>query len=459
MRYKLFFILILLIPWVSCKQKKAEKETLKDDFELIKERKELTILTLYSSTSYFLYKGEEMGYEYELIKQFAEDNGLKLKVIVAENIGKLIEMLKAGKGDIIAYDIPITGDLKKEILHCGREVITHQVLVQPQKKGYKPLRNVTELIGKDIYVEKDSKYENRINNLNNELGGGINIHLMNRDTLVTEDLIEMVAVGDLPYTLADNNIAKLNKTYYNNIDINLVVSFPQRSSWAVRVDSPSLAKAINQWVRKNNNTPQYKNIQKRYFELSKNPPAPAILSLKKGQISIYDNLFKKYAKEINWDWRLIASQAYKESRFDTSAVSWAGARGIMQIMPRTAHQHGMTGNIQNPETNIATAVDILKGLNKSFSKIQPEEERIKFILAACNSGIAHILDAMALAKKYGKDPHKWDKNVSEYILLKSNPEYFNDEVCRFGYFRGRETFNYVQEVLSHYETYKKKIPH
>ena len=117
MRYKLFFILILLIPWVSCKQKKAEKETLKDDFELIKERKELTILTLYSSTSYFLYKGEEMGYEYELIKQFAEDNGLKLKVIVAENIGKLIEMLKAGKGDIIAYDIPITGDLKKEILH------------------------------------------------------------------------------------------------------------------------------------------------------------------------------------------------------------------------------------------------------------------------------------------------------------------------------------------------------
>ena len=261
MRYKLFFILILLIPWVSCKQKKAEKETLKDDFELIKERKELTILTLYNSTSYFLYKGEEMGYEYELIKQFAEDNGLKLKVIVAENIGKLIEMLKAGKGDIIAYDIPITGDLKKEILHCGREVITHQVLVQPQKKGYKPLRNVTELIGKDIYVEKDSKYENRINNLNNELGGGINIHLMNRDTLVTEDLIEMVAVGDLPYTLADNNIAKLNKTYYNNIDINLVVSFPQRSSWAVRVDSPSLAKAINQWVRKNNNTPQYKNIQ------------------------------------------------------------------------------------------------------------------------------------------------------------------------------------------------------
>ena len=302
MRYKLFFILILLIPWASCKQKKAEKETPKDDFELIKERKELTVLTLYSSTSYFLYKGEEMGYEYELIKQFAEDNGLKLKVVVAENIGKLIEMLKAGKGDIIAYDIPITGDLKKEILHCGREVITHQVLVQPQKKGYKPLRNVTELIGKDIYVEKDSKYENRINNLNNELGGGINIHLMNRDTLVTEDLIEMVAVGDLPYTLADNNIAKLNKTYYNNIDINLVVSFPQRSSWAVRADSPSLAKAINQWVRKNNNTPQYKNIQKRYFELSKNPLAPAILSLKKGQISVYDNLFKKYANHFHERW-------------------------------------------------------------------------------------------------------------------------------------------------------------
>lgn len=452
-----FFLLGILLL-AGCKRKEAQPERVKNDFERIQEKKELTVLTLYSSTSYFLYKGEEMGYEYELIKQFADDNRLNTNVIVAENITKLIEMLKNGEGDIIAYDIPVTNELKKEILYCGRNVITHQVLIQPRKKGTKPLRNVTELVGKDIYVEKSSKYEERINNLNNELGGGINIHLMNRDTLVTEDLIEMVAVGDLPYTLADNNIARINKTYYNNIDIGLAVSFPQKSSWAVRYDSPALARAVNGWMQQNNNTPKYKDIQKRYFERSKNPSNPAILSVQKGQISVYDPLFKKYAAEIDWDWRLIASQAYKESRFDTSAVSWAGARGLMQIMPQTAERHGLKGRIENPEANIATAVKIMQNLDKRFSRIEPEEERIKFVLAAYNSGIGHVLDAIALAQKYGKDPNKWDHNVAEYIILKSNPEFFNDSVCRFGYFRGRETYTYVKEVLAHYEAYKQKIP-
>ncbi|MCH5327795.1 MAG: transglycosylase SLT domain-containing protein [Coprobacter sp.] len=454
----LFGLFLCCILLTGCRQKEARPEVVKNDFELIKEKKELTILTLYSSTSYFLYKGEEMGYEYELIKQFADDNQLGIKVVVAENIARLIEMLKNRQGDIIVYDLPVTNELKKEILYCGRNVITHQVLIQPRKQGYQPIRNVTELIGKEIYVEKGSKYEDRINNLNNELGGGIGIHLINRDTLVTEDLIEMVATGELPYTLADNNIAQINKTYFHNIDISLTVSFPQKSSWAVRYDSPALAQAINQWMQRNNNTPQYKSRQKRYFELSKNPSNPKILSLQKGQISVYDPLFKKYAAQINWDWRLIASQAYKESRFDTSAVSWAGARGLMQIMPQTARRHGLEENIENPEANIATAVKIIQNLNKSFAKIEPEEERIKFILAAYNSGIGHILDAIALTRKYGKDPNKWDDNVAEYIILKSNPEYFNDSVCRFGYFRGRETYTYVKEVLSHYEAYKQKIP-
>lgn len=91
-----------------------------------------------------------------------------------------------------------------------------------------------------------------------------------------------------------------------------------------------------------------------------------------------------------------------------------------------------------------------------ISKIK--NERIKFILAAYNGGLGHILDAMALAKKYGKNPHVWDKNVSEFVLLKSNPEYFNDEVCKFGYFKGRQTVAYVHEVLRYYKIYQEKIP-
>ena len=75
---------------------------------------------------------------------------------------------------------------------------------------------------------------------------------------------------------------------------------------------------------------------KRYFENSKMMPHSPILSLKEGKISHYDDLFRKYSKEIGWDWRMLASLAYTESNFDTTAVSWAGAKGLMQLMPATA---------------------------------------------------------------------------------------------------------------------------
>ena len=149
------YILLFLFLF-SCQHGKKEKNQELNDLESIKKKGELTVLTLYSSTSYFLYRGEEMGYEYELIKQFAESEGLKTKIVVAENIGKLVEMLQKGEGDIIAYDIPITGDLKDQLLYCGPEIITHQILIQRIEKNKTLLRNVTELVGKDIYVEKDS---------------------------------------------------------------------------------------------------------------------------------------------------------------------------------------------------------------------------------------------------------------------------------------------------------------
>lgn len=454
------YTLLTLCLVTACGGKKQHTaEDVPNDFDSICERGELRVLTLYSSTSYFLYRGEEMGYEYEHIKQFADHYGLKTTVIVADNIKHLTEMLQRGEGDIIAYEMPIIGDAKDEWIYCGAENITHQVLIQPRKPKSEMINDVVDLIGKDVYVEAGSKYEERINNLNNELGGGIHIHHINKDTVVTEELIEMVSTGEIPYTLADNNLAQLNRTYYNNIDIHLQVSFPQRASWAVRKSSPALAQAIDQWVKENQKSDSYRSISRRYFELSKSFPTSAVLSVSKGQISIYDHLFKKYAREIDWDWRILAAQAYNESHFDTLAVSWAGARGLMQLMPRTAQAFGVSPQeITNPEKNLSAAVKSIQSLNKSLAAIQDKNERLKFILAAYNAGLGHVLDAMALAEKYGKNPYVWDDNVSEFILLKSNPEYFNDEVCKFGYFRGRQTVAYVHEVLRYYKIYREKIP-
>lgn len=450
--------LLLLLAVTGCRNHTGSQETDAGthDLQQIKDSGQLVVLTLYSSTSYFNYRGQEMGFQYELSEQFAKSLGVELKVKVARNVKDLIRKLQAGEGDLIAYTLPVTKEWKDSLLYCGEDVITHQVVVQRKGGRNKPLKDVTELIGKDIYV-KPGKYHERLVNLDKELGGGIHIHLVRGDSVSAEDLIEQVAQGKIPYTVTDNDIARLNRTYYPNLDIDLAISFDQRSSWAVRKDCPQLAKAASEWHKANSTSPDYKASTKRYFEISKSTPHTPILSLREGRISHYDDLFRKYAKEIGWDWRLLASLAYTESNFDTTAVSWAGAKGLMQLMPSTARAMGVPpGKEQNAEESIKAAVKYIGKTAQSFKNLPPEEQ-VKFVLASYNSGIGHVQDAMALAEKYGKDKNVWKDNVEKYILLKANEEYFTDPVCKNGYFRGTETYNFVREITARYEQYKKKI--
>lgn len=423
-----------------------------------KDSGELVALTLYSSTSYFKYRGQEMGFQYELAQQFAQSLGLRLRIEVARNVDELIQMLRAGEGDLIAYHLPVTNQWKDSLLYCGEEVITHQVVVQRGKGRMKPLKDVTELVGKEVYV-KPGRYYDRLENLNNELGDGILIHKVESDSLSAEDLIGQVAKGQIAYTVADNDVAQLNKTYYPSLNISLPVSFSQRSSWAVRKDCPQLAEAANRWHRENKRSTAYTASMKRYFEQSKTMPHSPILSLKEGKISHYDQLFKKYAKQIGWDWRLLASLAYTESNFDTTAVSWAGAKGLMQLMPATARAMGVpSGKEQNPEESVKAAVKYIAATERSFRQVPDKEERIRFVLASYNAGLGHVFDAMALAEKYGKNKVVWKDNVEKYILLKSSEEYFTDPVCKNGYFRGVETYNFVRDILSRFHAYQRAIP-
>ncbi len=447
-------VAILTALAVSCNGKSGKPQ---DDHQSGELPDTLRVGTLYSPTSYFIYREEKMGYDYDLMMSFGADKGIVIDLHVAPSLPALIEMLDSGEIDLAAYEIPVTAEFRKHIIPCGIENITHQVLVQPKSKNR--ITDVTQLVGKEVYVEEGSKYQHRLNNLNDEIGGGIIIHTVDKDTLITEDLIEMVSTGEIPLTIVDSDVARLNRTYYNTLDIGLEISFEQRSSWGVRHDMPWLADTINEWFIKSEPARIQARLLKRYFELSKESPQFNI-DLSKGRISPYDELFKKYAKKIGWDWRLIASQGYAESHFDTTVVSWAGARGLMQIMPRTARAYGLSADrITNPEANIKAAVDIIGDLDKSLKKHVPDSvERRKFVIAAYNSGIAHVYDAIALAGKYGKDARVWNGNVADAILMKANPEYYNDPVCKYGYFRGKQTTAYVTKVMDFYERCRRQIP-
>lgn len=450
-------LILACLCMLACRQHTSQTAVDIEHYDLpqMQDSGVLVALTLNSSISYFDYRGEPMGFQYELANQFAQSLGLKLKVKTARSTQELIHMLLQGEGDLIAYPLPITKDFKDSVVFCGEDIITHQVLVQ--RNGKKALKDVTGLIGKTVHT-LPGKYLDRLVNLDKELGGGIDIQTIRNDSLSTEDLITKVANGEIDYTLCDNDLARLNKTYYPNLNISLAISFDQRASWAVRKTSPLLCEAADKWHMENMTSPAYKASTKKYFENSKRMPHGPILSIKNGQISHFDHLFKKYAPEVGWDWRVIASLAYNESNFDTTAVSWVGAKGLMQLMPRTARAMGIPeGKETNAEESVKAATKYLAQIARSFSKITDPNEKMKFVLGSYNAGIGHIFDAMALAEKYGKNKYVWEDNVEIYILLKSNEEYFNDPVCKNGYFRGRETYNFVKDILGRAEMYKQKI--
>lgn len=455
--------LVLLLSGLlsSCKGSVRAQETTvedTDDLPQILEKGEITAVTLHSSTSYFEYRSEAMGYEYDLIKDFAEAHGISVNLLVAENEVRLIEMLQNGEADVVAYPIQMDNKLKQELIYCGPEEVSYQVLVQRAARGDTILSNVTELIGREVYVKPDTKYHQRLVNLNNELGGGILIREIEKDTITAEGLIEMVSKGEIPYTISDDRIARLNKTYFWNIDIHLQVGFPQRSMWVVRKDTPLLAEAINAWNMERKTSAKFSAITKRYFELSKkNLVEGGMPPVQNGHISPYDDLFKIHARSINWDWQLLASLAYQESHFKLDLVSWAGAKGLMGIMPGTANALGVAPHeLEDPEISIRTGVECLKRFGAGFKDIADPVERIKFTLASYNAGIGHIYDAQRLAEKYGKNPHVWDGHVSEFIRLKGDPQYYTDPVCKHGYLRGKETFNYVHEVMERYNYYMRR---
>jgi len=181
-------------------------------------------------------------------------------------------------------------------------------------------------------------------------------------------------------------------------------------------------------------------------------------ALTTGKVSQWDDLIKKYSATIHWDWRLMASLICQESRFKPDVISRVGAYGLMQVMPETGKNFGIDIT-SSPENNIKAGAKFINWLYNIFDPMIPDDnERTKFILASYNAGPGHVLDAMKLAEKNGMDPHKWDGNVAVWILKKSEPQYYNDIVVKYGYFKGKESVAFVSEILERFEHYKNIIP-
>lgn len=413
----------------------------------------LRVISMYGPLSFFNYKDNDMGFEYELARRLCLDMGVNIKMIIADNEDEMIDLLTTGKGDLIAYRIPYTSENKHKLLYTKQEYTDTQVIVQCKLDSI--AKDVLDLYGREVWVKPHSIYSDRLQTLDNEIGGGIKIRYAG-DSLSLDDLIAMTATRKIPMTVAPNDIAEVNCTYFKNLDCSLNITFPQRSAWVVAKGDSSLCKYIDEWSSDLDEQIYYSAIYRKYFKRSKYFESQGYVPIPgSSEISPYDDLFRIYAKIPDWDWRLLAAVAFKESNFNPDAVSWAGACGLMQLMPNTAKSLGLSeADFHEPELSIRAGATYIKNLEKLFPTIEPMEEKAKFVLAAYNSGPGHVFDARALAKKHGKNPDKWDDNVETFIKLKSEPEYYTDEVCRFGYCRGSETAAYVSTIMKKYSEYK-----
>lgn len=459
---------LIYLNWDFTVQEVATEEKRNDhDLPAILERGVLRATTDYNSTNYFIYRGEPMGFHLDLLKMFAQHIGVELEVFVSNDLEENFNCLMAnGECDLIAMDLTVTRSRRGLLSFTEPHSQTRQVLVQRKPQGWMSMRsaeiednlvrNQLDLAGKTIYVQRNSSHIIRLNNLMEEIGDTIYIVEVDMET---EQLIERVANGEILFTVADEHVAQVNQTYYTNIDTQTPLSFQQNLSWAVRNDTPLLLEAVNAWMKDFKATRQYANLYNKYFQ---NPRSSYMArspfhSLGGGRISVYDDAFKRYAQIVGWDWRLIASLAYQESRFNHDAVSWAGAFGIMQLMPGTAAMYNVDMESSEME-NIVAGIRYLAWIDKRLKDIiTDEEERIKFVLASYNVGIGHVLDARRLAEKYGKDPNVWKENVDYYVLNKSKPQYYLDPVVQYGYARGAEPFQYVIEILERFEHYKNAL--
>jgi membrane-bound lytic murein transglycosylase F len=462
-------IYLVLFLFFGCEKDSINKSEITEfnnkwDLEQIKASGTLRALTVYSGTSYFLYKGRPMGYEFELLERFAEYLDVDLEMIVVNNINELFEKLNNGEGDIIAHGLTITTDRKEEVSFSNHLYLTKQVLVQKKPDNWRGMswtklkkalvHDPIDLLEDTISIRSMTSYKERIYNLSDELGGTIHINLLSGE-LATDEIIEKVVNGDIKYTIADNNIASIMATYYPILDVKVPVSFSQRIAWATRHDSQNLLNATNNWLKQIKRKIDFNVIYNKYFKNKKyfrRRIKSNFYSLNNQQISPYDGLIKKHSKVLNWDWRLVASQVYQESKFDPRVSSWAKASGLMQLMPNTAKELGVT-NRSDPEQSIKGGTKYLKRIWKNFEHIPDSIQRTKFAMASYNCGMGHVFDAQRLAEIEGLKKDVWDDHVETMVLKLSKPEYYNHPIVKYGYVRGLEPYNYVKQIFERYQHY------
>ena len=446
LKFRLFFLFFIII--MSSCSSISDREHVGIDLKEIHKKGKLTVLLENSSLSFFEYRGKKLGFEYEILAAFAKSIHLPLELKVVSNSKDFFRLLNDGEGDILGANLAISLADKKIINYSEPFYFAEQVLIQRQNDTL--IREPLDLIEKTIYVRKNSCFQKRLSSIQEEIGSKIAVKTFDNDP-ITEDLIEKVANGEINYTLAHENLARISKELHPNLNIQTKISFKQKIAFALRLKSPKLKKSLDLFLEKYCESNEFKELKKKYFDYLSNQVV-IDFTFKNGNLSPFDDLFKDAANKYSWDWKILVAISHKESRFNPNARGLGGAFGLMQFMPLTGRIYGV-GPSSTPKEQIDAAMKMLDKTYRSWSSVPDPEQRMKFTLGSYNAGRCHIEDAQKLARDNGLNPDLWDGNVELMVKKLSDPEYYGSARLRCGAYRGGAV-SYVRTIYSNYKAWQ-----
>lgn len=410
----------------------------------IRQERILRFITQNNAHTYYSYRGRDVGFEHDLAAAFADYLGVRLEIVTAP-WSELFPTLLERKGDLIGASLTATEERRETLAFSeGYMVVRQEVVVHASNRQ---VRDLSDLLGMDVHVRRGTTYEARLRELQE---GGLRINLVLHEDLPTEELIRQVSEGEIEATVADTNIALLNRRYHPDVRLAFSISSPQLIAWAVRPEDGELLAEINRFFDEIEENGRFQRIHDRYYD---NVEVFDYFDIKvfhqrvSSRLPKYVEAIKREAREFGFDWRLIAAMAYQESHYHPFAVSHTGVRGFMQVTEVTAAEMGVDNRL-DPEQSIHAGVKYLSILRERFEEVKNDRDRLLFSLAAYNVGYGHVRDAQEIARQKGLDPDRW-KSLEQTLPLLRQPEYYRE--TEHGYARGTEPVRYVSRILTYYD--------
>ncbi len=403
----------------------------------------IRMLTLNAPATYYLWQGELLGFEYEMVRSFADAHDLELEVIVAEDIAELIDGLVESRGDMIAAGIVPTGQRVDMGLRFTRPYMR---IRETFVTAGEPIADLDGLAGRRITVNPQTSYATTLRGL--RAGADFDVEFVDRSTSA---ILSDIAAGSLDVTLVDSHRAGLETTFDARLSLGMAVEPEKGLAWAVRDENTELLRRLDAFVGEGYRGYEFNVLRNKYFVNQRRMARHREHRITGDTLSPYDHIVRPAAAAAGFDWRLIVAQMYQESGFDPNSTSFAGAEGLLQVLPRTARDLGVdTDRLGDPETGIAAGIAYLGWTRQRFPDL-PVGEQILFALGAYNAGHGHVRDGRRLARELGLDGSVWFDNVERAMLKLAEPEHARNAV--YGYVRGAEVVRYVREIQDRYRLY------